>query len=764
MRKFTFLLSLLLACVGAAYAQTPFAPESGKAYFLQDKATGLYLDMTTDGKADSGHNASLNTAATQIYFEADPENSDKWALRTGNGEGNFLGANSWNTRIDETSAKYWTVTATEIDGATYYKFSQDFSNLTGSMGYDSGASGASLYCNKAGAQWALVPVPDDVVTVTFNYYLDGGTEIYATQSVQGISGTAYASPVLDYTTGSVSGVFGKNDEAVSVQITSALPFQVSPDKDHLIWQALGIRPSNRICKFQYDGDDQIVSAPEVSNSSAEGFTDNQLWAFTGNLVDGFKIYNKAAGADKWLRKNGSEAQVSATDDNNVWFVAAPNANANADLSTDCCFHLANNNDCFNLQDGCVKFWWDKDVGCVVRSYAPSFPLREYVKDFAQAPAEGVVGQLRDLEKILAIQTAYGKTSADAYDMVGVQELKNAIAAADFTDVNAFDANKYYRLLNVSYADEYMVGGTDTNVYGAEKRQLTNLNSVFKFEPTTTDGQYYITVNGRYFGKLTTSVTLQLVSADGVRGEYSVVALDGTPKYVFQDKTNTANPGQAYLHHANHNGGNNIVGWGTGASASQWYLVEAKSVKVGLNAADGKSYSTVYLPFDVEATGNTKAYYGKEIGGTDTEKTITMTETPDNKVKALQGALLVNEAAEAEAVLNIVADADEPAQANLLKGSCTAETKDAGTVYVFGNGSAGVGFYKNNGNLKANRAYVDGVAGTMLVMKFGGETTGIIGGVQTEGAGEAPLYDLSGRRVVKAGKGVYISNGKKIYVK
>lgn len=118
MRKFTFLLSLLLACVGAAYAQTPFAPESGKAYFLQDKATGLYLDMTTDGKADSGHNASLNTAATQIYFEADPENSDKWALRTGNGEGNFPGANSWNTRIDETSAKYWTVTATEIDGAT----------------------------------------------------------------------------------------------------------------------------------------------------------------------------------------------------------------------------------------------------------------------------------------------------------------------------------------------------------------------------------------------------------------------------------------------------------------------------------------------------------------------------------------------------------------------------------------------------------------------------------------------------------------------
>lgn len=761
MRKFTFLLSLLLACVGAAYAQTPFAPESGKAYFLQDKATGLYLDMTTDGKLDSRHNASLNTVATPIYFEADPESSDKWALRTGNGEGNFLGAESWNTRIDETSAKYWTVTATEIDGATYYKFSQDFSSNTGSMGYDSGTSGASLFCNKEGAQWALVPVPNEVVTVTFNYYLDGGTEIYTTQSVQGIPGAAYVSPVLDYTTGSVSGVFGKNDETVSVQITSALPFQVSSDESNLVWQAVEPHWNQAAYKWQYDADDVIVSTPVVANNSAEGYSDAQLWAFTGNLIDGFKILNKAAGAGKWLRKNGSEAQVSATDDNNRWFLTP--TSAYEDKATNCCFHLKGENNYLNHNGG-LKFYNQTDNGSTNRFYAPAYPLNEYVKVFVQAPAQDiVVGQLRDIEALSAIKDAYEKTSANAYDMTGVQELKNAIAAADFTDVNAFDANKYYRLLNMSYADEYMVGGTDTNVYGAERNQLTNLNSVFKFEPAATDGQYYITVNGRYFGKLTTSQTLQLVSADGVRGEYTVVALDGTPKYVFQDKTNTANPDQAYLHHANHNGGNNIVGWGTGASASQWYLVEAKSVKVGLNAVDGKSYSTVYLPFDVEATGNTKAYYAKEISGTGTEKIITMTGTPDNKVKALQGALLMNDAADAEAVLSIVTDAAAPG-ANLLTGSCTAVTKEAGTVYVFGNGSDGVGFYRNNGNLKANRAYVDGAEGMMLVMKFDGQTTGIIDGVQTEGAGEAPLYDLSGRLVVKAGKGVYIRNGKKIYVK
>jgi hypothetical protein len=75
-----------------------------------------------------------------------------------------------------------------------------------------------------------------------------------------------------------------------------------------------------------------------------------------------------------------------------------------------------------------------------------------------------------------------------------------------------------------------------------------------------------------------------------------------------------------------------------------------------------------------------------------------------------------------------------------------------------------GFYKKDNEFKvySNKAYlqVPGVSGARsIVLDFGGET-GILetenGDVKTENC-----YDLSGRRVQKALKGVYIVNGKKV---
>ena len=45
----------------------------------------------------------------------------------------------------------------------------------------------------------------------------------------------------------------------------------------------------------------------------------------------------------------------------------------------------------------------------------------------------------------------------------------------------------------------------------------------------------------------------------------------------------------------------------------------------------------------------------------------------------------------------------------------------------------------------------------------GETTGIEGVIEGTNA-NAVIFDLSGRRVAKMQKGIYIVNGKKVYVK
>ena len=95
-------------------------------------------------------------------------------------------------------------------------------------------------------------------------------------------------------------------------------------------------------------------------------------------------------------------------------------------------------------------------------------------------------------------------------------------------------------------------------------------------------------------------------------------------------------------------------------------------------------------------------------------------------------------------------------------------------FVLARGSQGIGFYpvnidNSNGTegttLAMNKAFLrmgtSNVAAFRLVVD---EEVTAIDGVTTEKA-DAPIYDLSGRRVMQTVKGgVYIQNGKKFIVK
>ena len=71
-------------------------------------------------------------------------------------------------------------------------------------------------------------------------------------------------------------------------------------------------------------------------------------------------------------------------------------------------------------------------------------------------------------------------------------------------------------------------------------------------------------------------------------------------------------------------------------------------------------------------------------------------------------------------------------------------------------------------LAANKAFItESTASTSaakLVISFNGNIDGIGAATIDAPAADAPIYDLSGRRVLKATKGLYIKGGKKILVK
>lgn len=189
--------------------------------------------------------------------------------------------------------------------------------------------------------------------------------------------------------------------------------------------------------------------------------------------------------------------------------------------------------------------------------------------------------------------------------------------------------------------------------------------------------------------------------------------------------------------------------------------------INLNESDGKHYATYYLPFAAKAPEGVKAYAGTVSNGS-----VKLTEYANGVIPANKGVLLVSDNA-TSATFTLANDADVTAIDNDLKG-VNAVTELTGVdnseqVRIFSTKDGVAGFYKPNSNitsLAANKAYVMAPATQgALALNFGGDVTAI-NSVSDNAAmpHNAVIYDLAGRRVSHAVKGVYVINGKKIIVK
>lgn len=180
-------------------------------------------------------------------------------------------------------------------------------------------------------------------------------------------------------------------------------------------------------------------------------------------------------------------------------------------------------------------------------------------------------------------------------------------------------------------------------------------------------------------------------------------------------------------------------------------------------ADNAAFATTCAPFNFAIVGDdVKAYAGKLSAD---GKELDMKEIEGN-VPANQGVILKAAMGVSEVTVKVVNTAD--VIDNDLKGT-NAEMTDLSQVYVFGrdNVTRHVGFFNAAGNaaLPANRAYLDKPAQeavNAVAMNFGnGMVTNINTAISAHGADNAPIYDLSGRRVQRTVKGsLYIKGGRK----
>jgi hypothetical protein len=153
--------------------------------------------------------------------------------------------------------------------------------------------------------------------------------------------------------------------------------------------------------------------------------------------------------------------------------------------------------------------------------------------------------------------------------------------------------------------------------------------------------------------------------------------------------------------------------------------------------------------------------------------LTMTQIEDGIIPAKTGVVVRGTAGEKYDFFYTAEDGATETDGNLLRGYAgAAEYRNVSltegvTSYVLTVQDGNAGFFRKDAGFKVynHKAYLNVPATTVasLSIRFAGngDTTGIDNATIVDGNATPVIYDLSGRRVEKATKGVYIVNGKKV---
>ena len=737
----------------------------GHSTFLQEQGNGnLYLwnannyssDLTSINNAFSGDATNMNSV---VYLAKDSENGT-YTMQFKSGK--YMPAFGGNSTTSNATAAKLTI-AIYNEGEPYFNLKDGNNNYADGKCANAGGQGngpgnfvgwQDLSGKNGNSSYQFYKVTlDDAYTVNYKYTVEGHVVLAVSSTrTKGVAPSADAYPCLTIT-GYDKQTITENGDVV-VNCTMALPVKASTVAAPK-WYAVRMHTGKRM--MVADAANSEVACYDVELSLPE-LPDANQWAFVGSdLLTSFKLYNK--GTQKYLKTSAKDAISTLVDeaDATEFHVMATQVK---DMENSFC--ISNGSWYLNFQTPensnkpGVYGWDNNDNGSTCTIYTPeSFPLN-YAAPYVNVP-EGAIGgpqYLENAENLKACKAAYNKANGDASEaninaLVDInKQIANSSAGRTLTE-------GYYRLVNCKDKNYLHINGTVLNDQAGKEKAV---GSVVYFKSTGTEGQYSVLVEGKYLGAVTKSQAVNLGEVAN-KGTYTVTS-NNFISLVHEVSTNN-DTDYRYLHV---NGGN-AVGWEAPTPASQWYIIPATDVEIGMTAQGDKKYASAYLPFSVSAVDGATAY----TGALNADKTaINMTAT--TAVPANTGFVLVG--TENKATLTI-GDAAAIEGENALTGTNTGiqltsgENDNHASYLVFGVNNGTVGFYKPASaltSIAANKAYINAseLSNQAIALNFGNTVTGINAATLINGENNAPIYDLSGRRVWAPVKGgLYIQNGKKI---
>lgn len=475
----------------------------------------------------------------------------------------------------------------------------------------------------------------------------------------------------------------------------------------------------------------------VGNDEGNAYKEN-------NNIYGYSSYYATSynGKSDWneitVKKNGNAAK----DLGYLRLVARRNASSTSSIivNTNNRFDQANDGYWFNNTNSSAWILTEvahtnteaQNVALAKINIKNSSPEYLFGDKLGQYYAENSEGKVFDKSEVYAILDAQQT----------VENVNNTIK------FNSPKTNQFIRIKAVEgwNDDAPYLGATNSTIkttraaYIAEK----DANSIFLF-----DGNSLISYGS---GNYLVSDNSNMLGYNGVQSIGSKVAFhaSNSKSGAFNISFNNGNR-WLYVHKDNHT---DAGGRGT-ADGYNFIIEEVTELPVVISKA---AHATFYAPVAVQVSDATA--YTVAVNG----DWATLTEVQDGVIPANTGVVLKG----TEGTYNFTIASTDATLETALRGTA-ATTMVAESAYVLSAPEGVVGLYLANANPFQNnafKAYLPATAVTSnaqaLRFTFGG-TTAIESVINNDA--NAPIYDLSGRRVMNAVKGgIYIQNGKKFIVK
>ncbi len=769
MKKFTFLLSLLLAFVGVtASAQVTMkkltaAPDLTKAvtnlddlvnggtyvfyninnqkYINIDNYDNLHFGRAAELSVDKKLSASavftfhITKGETTTYtFETAVSGKYMPAAADNNNDGGATAADAAASFVILTHTINETPSVTKDDGSYVIK------NASDDKAFDMSGDDLNQFCGWQGkganCWYKIVPV-----TVSETETVTARNVTFTVQNAEGVTdaslATSTTAPLADGD--EVAQTISMNPSKASAWYTlecqatnkvvaadnatfvyklteGTAPFAYSTSTDRK-WYLMRFQGSdNNFASYLNTTDANInVETAVKSFTNLLANEDKAFWSFEKSGY-GVKVYNKLANKYLYIH-TGNNQELLQLNDEGTELIVRPNNKGGFSLQKS-----GNANACFGHHVGAnLGVWNNGDSYNAVQSKVEFYPVLDKAKGFLTSNVENVNTNVNLLGVYMsdADKAALKTEFQNATDFAALKTVNNKLLTAVNTTP---DENAYYQIKSVAGVNKnnYIYMSTINAQVNNTSKELVennanatriqagkcNATTLWKFVPNDDKSAYYLL-------NVNLNAYLGKITANDQANIAMVKDKAATVAYTLNHRSGTKFALVLGDHCINaYKGGDyenlgryDNDGDGKDSDGNTWYL-EKVTPSVSVPVSDAK-YASVAFPYDTQVTGDVKAYYASEIN---TDGVITLSEYANGVIPANQGAILYNDGGATTAVLNILTSSTAAAPAkNYLNAAVTKLAGfDADATYALGKKENDEVAFMLNGLtvITANKAYIN----------------------------------------------------------